>query len=728
MNIHTARWFNGLTISLLLLSTVGAAHAAPAASAAALPSGTIVINEFVPAPQSVFTQEKIELYNTTPNAVDISGLWIDDIANGGGAPRQIPSGTIIPGFGFYVHSDSNFLNNGGDDVRLLDTDGTTVLDSYTYTASPGYDASYYRMCDGGAWSNSPNPSPTIGASNGACAGTWVPGTFEVHVFDVEQGDSQLIISPSGKTLLIDVREASWNTGAGAAYIADKLRQIMGPSFSRIDYIMPSHLHLDHIGYAGYGGIWALLEVQGFTVGKLIDRDAGVWVDSDSNGVCNPDTEIVWYNAGTTSGTARNWLCYATNPANATKLNREIAQINSTTQIDLGPDVVVKIVQRDAENVMMADGVTPLRGDHTADAVPPSENDYSIGVKITYGQLDYATAGDSDGEYATSQFGYTYNDVEAVLAPRIGAVDVMRANHHGSGHSTSQLYADTLQPHASFISCGDNTFGHPGQTTLDRLLFWGAVYLTNLCDTTRNYGASVIVNGDIVLKSADGVNYTINGTPYTASNPPTATPTATNTPTNTPTPTATNTPTATPTPTNTPAPTYLDHIVISEFRTRGPGGASDEFVELYNPTNAAVDISGWLIKGSNSSGSVSTRLTIAAGTTLQPGRHFLAALGGGYTGSITPDQTYSVGITDNGGIALLKADGATIVDQVGLSTGSAYKEGAVLTPLTTNTNQGYERKLGGASGSCTDANNNSADFHLLSPSAPQNLSSAAVSCP
>jgi hypothetical protein len=116
------------------------------------------------------------------------------------------------------------------------------------------------------------------------------------------------------------------------------------------------------------------------------------------------------------------------------------------------------------------------------------------------------------------------------------MDVMRANHHGSGHSTSQLYADTLQPDASFISCGNNTFGHPGQTTLDRLLYWGAVYLTNLCDATRNYGASVIVNGDIVLKSTDGVNYTVNGTPYVASNPATPTPTPTNTPTPTPTPT------------------------------------------------------------------------------------------------------------------------------------------------------------------------------------------------
>ncbi len=40
------------------------------------------------------------------------------------------------------------------------------------------------------------------------------------------------------------------------------------------------------------------------------------------------------------------------------------------------------------------------------------------------------------------------------------------------------------------------------------------------------------------------------------------------------------------------------VVISEFRPRGPVGGNDEFVELFNPTAAAVEISGWKIWGSN----------------------------------------------------------------------------------------------------------------------------------
>ena len=61
-----------------------------------------------------------------------------------------------------------------------------------------------------------------------------------------------------------------------------------------------------------------------------------------------------------------------------------------------------------------------------------------------------------------------------------------------------------------------------------------------------------------------------------------------------------------------------NVVISEFRFRGPSGGNDEFVELYNASAAAVDISGWLVKGSNSSGTNSTRATISAAGSSAPG--------------------------------------------------------------------------------------------------------------
>lgn len=169
------------------------------------------------------------------------------------------------------------------------------------------------------------------------------------------------------------------------------------------------------------------------------------------------------------------------------------------------------------------------------------------------------------------------------------------------------------------------------------------------------------------------------------------------------------------------------VVISEFRVRGPNGASDEFVEIYNLGTTTVNIAGWKLKGSNNAGATSTRATVATGTMLGPGCHFLFTnnASSGYSGSVPGNQTYGTGITDDGGLAITMSDD-TIVDQVGMSTGSAFKEGTVLASLgTTNTNQGYERKHGGAAGSGTDTDNNATDFQVLAPSDPQNLASGCI---
>lgn len=166
------------------------------------------------------------------------------------------------------------------------------------------------------------------------------------------------------------------------------------------------------------------------------------------------------------------------------------------------------------------------------------------------------------------------------------------------------------------------------------------------------------------------------------------------------------------------------ILISEFRTRGPAGAADEFVELYNATAAPIDIGGWKINRSNGSGTINTQITITAGTMIPGHGHFLATnnAAGGYSGSVPANQSYNVGITDDGGIAILNVANV-IIDQVGMSAGSAYKEGTVLSQLTTNVDRSHERKPGGANGSSTDTDNNAADFQLVTPSDPQNLSSA-----
>src|SRR5690349_6260223 len=162
------------------------------------------------------------------------------------------------------------------------------------------------------------------------------------------------------------------------------------------------------------------------------------------------------------------------------------------------------------------------------------------------------------------------------------------------------------------------------------------------------------------------------------------------------------------------------VVISEFRFRGSAGAADEFIEIYNPTTSPVDLNGWQVRGSNNSGSSGNRYTFNTSVVLQPGQHYLLA-NTGYDDSVAADATYGTSISDDGGVALARPD-SSIADQVGLSAGSIYQEGTILTPLTTAVDQGYERRQGGAFDSCQDTNNNSADFQTLNPSGPQNSTS------
>ena len=168
------------------------------------------------------------------------------------------------------------------------------------------------------------------------------------------------------------------------------------------------------------------------------------------------------------------------------------------------------------------------------------------------------------------------------------------------------------------------------------------------------------------------------------------------------------------------------LSISQFRVRGPSGGNDEFVELFNAGATALDLSGYKFNASNSSGTTGTRLTFPSGTSIAPGCHLLLtnSASSGYSGSVAGDLKYSTGVTDDGGLAILDASGQT-VDQVGLSSGSAYKAGTPLASLgSTNADKGYGRKTNGA-GVPQNTGDNQADFVMVSPTAPHNAASGCA---
>jgi hypothetical protein len=166
------------------------------------------------------------------------------------------------------------------------------------------------------------------------------------------------------------------------------------------------------------------------------------------------------------------------------------------------------------------------------------------------------------------------------------------------------------------------------------------------------------------------------------------------------------------------------LVISELRTRGPLGANDEFIEIYNLSGGAIDIGGWKLNASSFAGAVSLRFTFAGGTVVASGCHRLV-VGSAYGGLVAGDGTLAAGVADDGGVALLTA-ADVVVDQVGFSVGSAYGEASRLTPTPGNVEQSYERKPGGASGNGQDTDDNFSDFTYVTNTSPQNSSSACAS--
>lgn len=168
------------------------------------------------------------------------------------------------------------------------------------------------------------------------------------------------------------------------------------------------------------------------------------------------------------------------------------------------------------------------------------------------------------------------------------------------------------------------------------------------------------------------------------------------------------------------PALAADLTISNFRVRGPAGGNDEFVELHNGSGAPLAVGGYVLLASNASGTTGTRATLPAGTTIAPGCYLLLtnSASGGYSGSVAGDVSYNTGITDTGGLAIADA-GGQVIDQVGLSSGSAYGEGTRLASLgSTNADQSYAR-IHDAAGNVQDTGDNAADFALQAPAQPHN---------
>ncbi|MEL4357207.1 MULTISPECIES: ExeM/NucH family extracellular endonuclease [unclassified Luteococcus] len=163
----------------------------------------------------------------------------------------------------------------------------------------------------------------------------------------------------------------------------------------------------------------------------------------------------------------------------------------------------------------------------------------------------------------------------------------------------------------------------------------------------------------------------------------------------------------------PAQAATDHLVIDEvYGGGGNSGApyTHDFVELFNGTGAAIDVTGWKLNYYSAAGNPGNSCTLSG--SVQPGKHFLVQQAKGTAGTQalpTPDATCTAAMSATAGsVELVDASGA-VVDLVGFGTATKVETAAAPAPSNTTS---ISRTDG------ADTGNNQADFTKGEPK-PEN---------
>ena len=253
------------------------------------------------------------------------------------------------------------------------------------------------------------------------------GVAKIYFVDIGTGAGTLIVSPTGKTLLVD----GGPPGAGTTRLVPLLASL---GISTIDYTVLTHYHIDHDS--------GLTEV--FNAGKVA---GGIAYDNgDAPGVIPPSL---------TGSTGVAYTAYK---------NAVIA--GGATRQTIAPGQVIDLGGGMTATCLVVGGRLLSGGSVTI--TNEDLNSESISLLIQHNGFSYVVSGDLTGGGSTST--EKSPDVETWVGQLAGDVDVVQLNHHGSTSASNQKYLSALRAEVAVAETGStNTFGHPNRETVNKFL-------------------------------------------------------------------------------------------------------------------------------------------------------------------------------------------------------------------------------------------------------------------
>lgn len=264
------------------------------------------------------------------------------------------------------------------------------------------------------------------------------GELTIRILDVGpiNGDSILISSPSGKTVLIDAGD----TTKGKAVVEALKRN----NIQQLDYFIATHPHPDHIG--GAAEVFKAVKVL-----NVIDngQPPGVPQLGAPPSAKQKDTKKPPPPTSKTTKTNSLTKFYDDYKAAVSSSGAHYENAKPGTKYDLGGGALLTILAP-SEPFFTKDKMTTGGNE-------PNAN--SIVARLDYGSFSMMLAGDAE-----EQTEHRLLTKELELRSR-----VLKIGHHGSKYATSKDFLERVQPEVAIVSCGAwNRYGHPSQAVLDRL--------------------------------------------------------------------------------------------------------------------------------------------------------------------------------------------------------------------------------------------------------------------